>query len=164
MPPGMSPQPVTRASCAASAAGRQTSADGRDQGRSACRRHPAAGGLARHARVVELEVPPRLAERSCPGLCHRAGTRRQGRDRAPGQLGTAVSRPGRTQPAAPVRMLGGFNESWIEFQDQGRSAMKARPRSKPSSPSLSKPTTRPVAQCPLTPMNLRLESNWQLNG
>ena len=59
------------------------------------RRRPAAGRLARHARRRTGGSRPRLAERSRPGLCRRARARRQGRDRAPRELGAAVPRPGR---------------------------------------------------------------------
>jgi uncharacterized protein YbjT (DUF2867 family) len=31
---------------------------------------------------------------------------------------------GMKNPQARIRMLDGFNEGWIEFQDQGRSAVK----------------------------------------
>jgi uncharacterized protein YbjT (DUF2867 family) len=79
----------------------------------------------RGARVVELEGPARVSPNDLAQAFAAALGRAVRVEIVPRDSWEPLFRAeGARNPLPRMRMLDGFNESWIEFQDQGRSAIK----------------------------------------
>ncbi len=76
-------------------------------------------------RVVELEGPARVSPNDLAQAFATVLGRAISCEIVPRENWEPLFRAqGARNPLPRIRMLDGFNESWIEFQDQGRSAMK----------------------------------------
>jgi uncharacterized protein YbjT (DUF2867 family) len=76
-------------------------------------------------RIVELEGPVRISANELAGAFSEVLGRPVRVEIVPRETWEGLFRAqGMTNPLPRVRMLDGFNEGWIEFQDHGRSAVK----------------------------------------
>jgi uncharacterized protein YbjT (DUF2867 family) len=80
---------------------------------------------SRDTRIVELEGPVRISANELAGTFSKVLGRPVRVEIVPRDTWEGLFRAqGMTNPLPRVRMLDGFNEGWIEFQDHGRSAVK----------------------------------------
>jgi uncharacterized protein YbjT (DUF2867 family) len=88
-----------------------------------------ASDLLRHdsseTRIVELEGPARISANELARTFSEVLGRPVRVEIVPRENWEGLFRAqGMTNPLPRIRMLDGFNEGWIEFQDHGRSAVK----------------------------------------
>jgi uncharacterized protein YbjT (DUF2867 family) len=80
-----------------------------------------------NARIVELEGPRRVSPNDLAGAFASALGKPVRVETIPRDTWEALFRSqGMKNPTPRIRMLDGFNEGWIEFQDMGSKAIKGR--------------------------------------
>jgi uncharacterized protein YbjT (DUF2867 family) len=80
---------------------------------------------SRETRIVELEGPARISANELARAFSEVLGRPVRVEIVPRETWEGLFRAqGMTNPLPRIRMLDGFNEGWIEFQDHGRSAVK----------------------------------------